>query len=241
MRPRYDCAIHPPETDVLKRLICCVLLLSGAAHAEGPPKWIEGKHYQVLSPAQPTATPGKVEVLDVFSYACPACNMFQPTLDKLVKALPPQAQMAYLPASFNPQEDWVVFQRAFLAANELGVAQKSHDAMYDAVWKTHTLATVDPLTSRLVPQDRMPKIEDIARFYTQYGIKESDFIAMANSFSIDAKMRESDNAVQAHQVLSTPTLVVNGKYVVTPSTAGGWQQTIDLVLYLVDKEKGSVR
>lgn len=228
---------------MLKRLICCLLALAwtGAARAEGPVKWIEGKHYQRLQPAQPTATPGKVEVLDVFSYACPACNAFQPTLGQLTKALPPQAQMAYLPASFNPQEDWPVFQRAFLAAQELGVAQKSHDAMYDAVWKTRSLATVDPLTGRLVPQERMPKIEDVAKFYTQYGVKAADFVAMANSFTVDSRMREADAALQAHQVLSTPTLIVNGKYLVTPSTAGGYPQTIELVLYLVDKEKSNLK
>jgi thiol:disulfide interchange protein DsbA len=227
---------------VLKRLICCVLLLAWAgAAAAAPVKWVEGRNYQRLQPAQPTATPGKVEVLDVFSYACPACNAFQPTLDKLVKALPPQAQMAWLPASFNPQEDWVVFQRAFLAANELGVAQKSHDAMYEAVWGSKaTLAILDPASHRLLPQGRLPGIEDVARFYTQYGVKESDFLAMANSFGIEAKMRESDAALQAHQVMSTPTIVVNGKYLVTPSAAGGWQETIDLVLYLVDLEKNSV-
>jgi len=228
---------------VLKRLICCFLMLAtaGAASAADSARWVEGKNYQRLPQPQPTSTPGKVEVLDVFSYGCPACNMFQPTLDKLVKALPPQAQMAYLPASFNPQEDWVVFQRAFLAAQELGVAQKSHDAMYEAVWTKGTLATMNPVTHGLKPQDQMPTIEDIARFYAQYGVKESDFVAMAKSFTVDSRMREADAAVQAHMVMSTPTLIVNGKYLVTPSTAGGLQQTIDLVLYLVDREKGNVR
>lgn len=228
---------------MLNRLICSFLLLAwaGTAGAAAPARWVEGQNYQRLPTPQPTATPGKVEVLDVFSYGCPACNQFQPTLDKLIKALPPQAQMAYLPASFNPQEDWVVFQRAFLAAQELGVAQKSHDAMYEAVWSKGTLATMNPVTRGLKPQDQMPTIEDIARFYTQYGVKESDFIAMAKSFTIDARMREADAAVQAHMVMSTPTLIVNGKYLVTPQTAGGYQQTIDLVLYLVDKEKGNVK
>ena len=228
---------------MLKRLLCSFLMLAwaGAAGAAMPARWIEGQHYQRLAVPQPTSTPGKVEVLDVFSYACPACNLFQPTLDELVKALPPQAQMAYLPASFNPQEDWVVFQRGFLAAQELGVAQKSHDAMYEAVWTKRTLQTVDPATNHLVPQDRMPRIEDLAKFYTRYGVNEKTFLGMANSFSIDAKMREADASLQAHQVLSTPTLIVNGKYLLTPSTAGGWQQTINLVLYLVDKEKGNLK
>lgn len=225
---------------MLKRLVCSVLLFAGCglAQAQGPVKWVEGTHYQRLAQPQPTSTPGKIEVLDVFSYACPACNRFQPTLDKLVKALPPQAQMAYLPASFNPSEDWPVFQRAFLAAQQLGVAEKSHDAMYDAVWGKGTLAIVDQATGHLIPQDQQPKIEDVARFYAAYGVKPADFVAMAKSFTIDNEMRAADASLMAHQVMSTPTIIVNGKYLVTPQTAGGYDQTVDLVLFLVNKEKG---
>jgi len=223
---------------MFKRFVVGVALFacSAMAAAQGPLKWVEGTHYYRLQPAQPTSTPGKIEVLDVFSYACPACNAFQPTLDKLKAALPAGAQMAFLPASFNPAEDWPVFQRGFLAAQSLGVAEKSHDAMYDAVWgKAGSLAIVDRGTGHLLPQ--LPTIEDLAKFYVAYGVKPADFLAAANSFTIDMQMRSADTQMQGEQVVSTPTLIVNGKYRVTPSAAGGYQQTIDLVLYLIAKEK----
>ena len=225
---------------MFKRLIAALTLLScaGAVSAQAPAKWIEGKNYFVLQPAQPTSTPGKIEVLDVFSYACPACNAFQPTLDKLKAGLPPGAQMAYLPAAFNTNEDWPVFQRAFLAAQELGVSEKSHDAMYDAVWgKTGTLPIVNKITGGLLPKASQPTIEDVAKFYVPYGVKPQDFLAMANSFTVDSKIRQSDAQMLADQVDSTPTLIVNGKYRVTPNAAGGYEQTIELVYYLVAKEK----
>jgi len=57
------------------------------AGAAAPAQWVEGANYFRLQPAQATSTPGRIEVLDVFSYACPACNSFQPTLDKLKAAL----------------------------------------------------------------------------------------------------------------------------------------------------------
>jgi protein dithiol oxidoreductase (disulfide-forming) len=226
---------------VLKRLLCCLTLLAcGSAAAQGGSPWVEGKNYFRLEPAQPTSTPGKVEVLDVFSYACPACNAFQPTLDKLIAGLPSGVQMAYLPASFNPQEDWPVFQRAFLAAQNLGVAQKSHDAMYDAVWRSGSLAILDksdPGHEHLLPKDRQPTIEDVAKFYSRYGVKPEDFLAMARSFTVEAQIKRSDQALIDYGVDQTPTLVVNGKYRLTPSSAGGLQQTIDLVHYLVAKEQ----
>jgi thiol:disulfide interchange protein DsbA len=227
---------------MFKRLIASAVLsalslLSATAAAQGPVKWIEGIHYFRLQPAQPTSTPGKVEVLDVFSYACPACNAFEPTFDKLKAALPAGAQIAYLPAAFNPQEDWPVFQRAFLAAENLGVVEKTHDAMYDAVWGKNTLAIIDA-NHHLLPQAQQPTIDDVAKFYAGYGIKPADFVAMANSFTIASKIRGADAQLLAEQVDSTPTIIVNGKYRVTPRSAGGYQQVIDVVLYLIQREQG---
>jgi len=225
---------------MLKRFIVVLALFAyaGAAGAQDGGKWVEGKNYFRLPQAQSTSTPGKIEVLDVFSYACPACNAFQPTLDKLKAALPPEARMAYLPAAFNPSEDWPVFQRAFLAARELNVSEKSHDAMYDAVWgKNSTLAITNKVSGGLLPQPQQPTIEDIAKFYTAYGVKPEDFLAMANSFTVDSQIRQSEAQMLADQVDSTPTLIVNGKYRVTPGAAGGYPQTVELVLYLVAKEK----
>jgi thiol:disulfide interchange protein DsbA len=222
------------------RIVCCVALLAGCgvAAAQGPAQWVEGTHYFRLQPPQPTSTPGKIEVLDVFSYACPACNSFQPTLDKLKAALPSGAEMAYLPAGFNPSEDWPVFQRAFLAAESLGVAERSHDAMYDAVWAKGSLAVIDPTTHRPLPRARQPTLEDVAKFYAGYGVKEDAFLATAKSFSVDTDIKRCDARIRELEVDGTPTLIVNGKYRLTPQSAGGYPQTIGLVLYLVAREQG---
>jgi len=213
--------------------------LCGFAVAAGAGSWSEGEHYFRVHPEQPTSTPGKVEVLEVFSYACPACNQFEPTLNRLRASLPQQAKVAFLCASFNPGEDWPVFQRAYLAAKLLGVAETSHDAMYDAVWGAGSLALVEKSTHRWLPRDQQPTISDIARFYTAYGIKEEAFLKMANSFPVDVQMRRSDAKIRDLEVDSTPTIIVNGKYRLTPNTAGGLEQTIQLVLYLVSLEMGA--
>lgn len=224
---------------MLKRFVVVLALFAfaGTAAAQGGGKWVEGKNYFRVEPAQPVSTPGKIEVLDVFSYACPACNAFQPTLDKLKAALPPEAKMAYLSAAFNTSEDWPVFQRAFLAAQSLDVAEKSHDAMYDAVWGKGTLAITDKTTGHLLPKSDQPTIEDVAKFYVAYGVKPEDFLAVAKSFTVEAQIKRSDSEMLSYQVDSTPTLIVNGKYRVTPTSAGGAAQTIELVQYLVAKEK----
>jgi len=210
----------------------------GVAAAQSSTQWTEGTNYFRVPSTEATSTPGKIEVLEVFSYACPACNQFQPTLNKLKAALPPEAKMAFLPAGFNPGEDWPVFQRAFLAAQVLGVAEKSHDAMYDAVWGAGSLSVIDKGTRRLLPRAKQPTLEDLAKFYSRYGVSQDKFLATANSFTVESQLKRCDDQIARDQVDSTPTLIVAGKYRLTPGSAGSYEQIIPLVLYLVAKEKG---
>jgi thiol:disulfide interchange protein DsbA len=211
-------------------------LSSFAAHAQpvAGDNWEAGKNYFLIDPPQPTTTGDKIEVTEVFSYGCPACNFVHPSIDKLAKALPPNAAMNYVPAAFNPAEDWPMFQRAYLTAKALGIAEKSHDAMFDAVWKSGELATMDKATNRL--KSPMPSLEDAAKFYAQYGVKPADFVATANSFTINTRMKQADAYVKACGVESTPSIIVNGKYRLTPQTAGSWDKVEPLVLFLIHKE-----
>jgi protein dithiol oxidoreductase (disulfide-forming) len=199
-------------------------------------KWVEGKNYHLIDPVQPTSHPGKIEVTEVFSYACPACNAFHSTADQIEHSLPAGAVMNYVPASFRPDENWPLFQRAFYTAQALGVVGKTHDAMFDAVWVSGDLATYDLKAGKPKPHDAWPTIDDVAKFYAKYGADPKEFVGIANSFSINTKMKQADDLIKAYAVGSTPTIVVNGKYRFDPSDAGGYPQTIELTQWLISKE-----
>ena len=164
----------------------------------------------VIVPAQTTSVPaGKVEVTEVFSYACPACDHFYPVADRLAAALPPEAVMDYVPASFVPTEDWPMFQRAYYTAQILGFDKRTHDAMFDAVWKSGELAVVDPNTNQL--KKPAPSIEDAAKFYARTtGVQPQAFVSAAQSFGVDVKIRQAEQFIRACGVDRTPTIIVNG-------------------------------
>ncbi len=199
-------------------------------------RWVEGRNYVVLKPAQHTNVPaGKVEVLEVFSYGCPYCNRFQPVIERLKKSLPPNAQMSYLPASFSVAEDWPTFQRAYLTAQTLGIADRAHQAIYDAVWKTGELAIFAPGTNQL--KSPLPSLEDVARCYGRItGVKPEDFLLAARSFSVDFKVKAADKQVIAMEIPSTPCIVVNGKYRISMDSVRSPEDVIDLVNTLVARE-----
>jgi len=199
-------------------------------------KWVEGKNYFLIDPAQPTSHPGKIEVTEVFSYGCPACNGFHSTAEQIARNLPPNAVMNYLAASFRPDENWPMYQRAFYAAQALGLVDKTHDAMFDAVWKSGELSTYNLKSSGLKPHSAWPTIEDAAKFYAKYGVDPQEFVGVANSFTVNTRMKRADDLMKAYGVESTPTMVINGKYRFTASSAGGYAQSIELTQWLVAKE-----
>jgi thiol:disulfide interchange protein DsbA len=209
---------------MLKRL---GLLLAGlvatstvfAADAAAPATWEAGKNYFLVDPPQPTASGDKVEVLEVFSYACPHCAHFQPTAEEIRKSLPAGAVFVYMPAVFNPS--WEPYARAYYTAESLGVLDQTHQELFDALHRDH------------LP---MRTIDDLATFYAEHGVDKAKFIAMSGSFEVESKLQRASQIVKADGVDGTPSIIVNGKYRVTGVSAGGYPQMVQVVDFLVQKE-----
>jgi thiol:disulfide interchange protein DsbA len=226
----------PPENPMLKRASVLLLGLAFAHLAPAADDVFEsGKQYFPVEPAQPVSNPGKAEVVEVFSYACPACNLFQPGMQKLKAALGANTDFVYVPAAFRADEDWPVFQRAYYTAQALGIVDKSHDAMFDAIWKDDGPLRISDATTHK-PVKTMPTIDDVAKFFTKFGVKAEDAVGVANSFAINTKMKRADAMLKAYGVESTPTLIVNGKYRLTAQSAGSVDKVVLLVKFLIAKD-----
>ncbi len=197
-----------------------ILFASFAAAADAP-KWEAGKHYAVIDPPAPTGTGSKVEVLEVFSYACPHCGHFQPQADQLKAGLPKNAEFTLMPADFQPI--WLVFARAFYAAKSMGVLDKTHQATFDALYRDHV-----PLRS----------LEQIADYYAGLGVDKQTFLSTAQSFVVEGQLEQIRGREMAYGVESTPTLIVNGKYRVSANTelGIGFDQMVEITQYLVAQE-----
>jgi thiol:disulfide interchange protein DsbA len=212
---------------VLAFCVALTVLLSPEAHAARA--FVEGTDYTLIVPAHATSVPkGKVEVMEVFSYACIACNGFQPIMAQVKNGLPANAQLVLLPASFIPSEDWPVFQRAYFTAQALGISERTHQAMFDAIWKTGELS---------IGKKPQPTIQDVARWYARTaGIKADKFLAVAGSAGIDAKMKAADAQIKAMHVPGTPDIVINGKYRLEFNSLQSVDEIGELVRFLVAKE-----
>jgi protein dithiol oxidoreductase (disulfide-forming) len=228
--------MHMNRTLRSASLALCLLAVSGLAWCAQGTQFHEGQHYVTLPVKQVTqVAPGKVEVAEVFSYGCPACNQFQPTMARIRAALPRNAELAFVHASWIESESWPLFQRAYLAARALGIAEKSHEAMFAAVWGANgPLAIVDARTSKL--KKPQPTIQDVARFHAQRGdCTEAEFLAAAKSFTVTSRMKQSDELIKRYMAPSTPCLVIGGSYRIEMDSVNSEAELIALVRYLVQK------
>lgn len=215
-------------------LTVALLLIGTVANAQAPAEWVAGRHYFLVSgPQQVSVAPGKIEVTEAFSYGCPACNTFYPLMERLRATLPTNAQVVYLHASFNTAEQWPMFQRAFYTAEVLKVAEPAHKAMFESIWKGGELALRDSKTNK----PKKPTLETAAAFYKRVaGVDPAKFLSVSKGYSVETKVKRAEKLLRDYGVESTPTIVVNGRYRLTVTSAGGEQQFIQLVNWLVAKE-----
>lgn len=205
---------------MLKRFAAVLLgtMFVVACNAQ-PVPFQEGTHYFKVEPAQPTNTPGKVEVVEVFSYACIHCAHFEPIVAAWKKKMPAQASFSYLPAIFNPS--WETFARAFYAAEVLGILGKTHQPTFDAIF---------------VQKKPMQDMDQIAAFLSGYGKSADEIKKAMNSFAVEMKINRAKKQVIAYQVDGTPSVIVAGKWRVTGGSAGSADNVFKVVDYLVGLE-----
>lgn len=203
-------------------LALLALTLPVMVHAADAPKWVEGENYHVIEPALPTSNPDKVEVVEVFSYACPHCAHFQPTADKLKASLPKGVVWEYKPAVFH--QSWQPFARAFLAAKSMGILDKTHEALFKAIHED---------------RKQFRSLQDLGQFYADFGVDPGAFVSTAESFIVTNQMREDMAWERKAGIRGTPSIIVNGKYVLGPNSAGGFEQMAELTQWLVQRELAS--
>jgi thiol:disulfide interchange protein DsbA len=182
--------------------------------------YISGQHYEEINPAYETGNKEQVVVYEFFGYKCPHCAHFQPFVKPWHKKLPKHVKFVRIPVVF--QRGWDILAKAYYTAEAMGIAEKTHQAMFDALHKEHK---------------RFNTMEDIADWYaSEFSVDKDAFLSTANSFMIDSKIRQSNSLMQKMKVTSTPTLIINGKYKPNVKVLGNNAAVMSLTSYLTEQE-----
>ena len=205
----------------LPTLLIILCYAIGAAQAQEPVP-TAGKDYIEIPNGSPLeAADGKVVVEEFFNYICPACYSFEPEFSSWTSKLPDYVKLVHIPAAFRA--DFTQYARAYYAAEMFGVAEESHWKVYDAIHRTHDLPA----------EGDRPNDERIAEFYAGFGVDSEKFLAAMQSFGVDLKVRRATEHMQQCRVTGTPSIVINGRYLVRGATYADMLRTAS---YLIEKE-----
>lgn len=189
------------------------------------PALVAGTDYVEIQGGQPfDPLDGKIEVVEVFGYVCPACNAFQSSVRSWKAKLPADVRVTYVPAMFGP--DWTPYAHAFYAAESLGLVDKTHDAVYDAIHSKKSLPG----------EGDKPTAAPIAAFYSQYGVSAEQFTNAMDSFAINGKLNKAKQFAIRSQISGTPSLIVDGKYLVKGRS---WDDMLRIADQLIAQERAA--
>lgn len=192
------------------------LLCASYAHAEA----MAGRDFKLLNPPQPTSSGKKIEVLEFFFYGCSHCYHLHPLISAWEKNKPKDVELQYVPVIFN--ESWEPMARTFYALEALGQRKQLHDALFDA-WNVQNVDLRDEAR--------------ITEFVAKHGVDGKRFGAAYNSFSLQSKIARSNQMVQSYHVMGTPTIAVDGKYIITGLQPEDTIRVLDEVIKIARKER----
>jgi len=172
------------------------MMASGAVLAQAPNQYVD------VNPPQ-TTEPGKIEVLEFFSYGCPHCAIVEPMVADWKKSLPSDVVMYSVPVAFNAAMK--PLQKLFYAL--------------EAIDRTD----LHPKVFEVIHQDkkRIFTQEAIVDWADSQGIAPAKLKAAMDSFGVNSKVQRADQLAKGYAIQGTPSLTVNGRYLTSPSEAGG--------------------
>ena len=184
-----------------------------------------GVNFKATNEVIPTNSGNKIEVIELFWYGCIHCYTLDPYIDKWADKLPKDVVFKRVPAI--PRKNWTPGARAYYALETLDLDHKLHEKLFKAIHIERTLN----------PTDQKGLIKWIAtKGKLDLAVVDSAF----NSFSMNSKLSRSFKMFKSAGATGVPSIIIDGRYLTSSTMAGGEQNTINLINYIIEnirKEK----
>ena len=199
--------------------VVCTLLTPGITAAQSE------QGYRKIQPARPLEESTKlVEVVDVFWYGCPHCYQFLPYIESWRRDAPDDVSMKRLPAIFR--DSWEPHARAYFTAVQLGFIEELHVPVFKAIHGERRSLNTQA---------------ELRRFFVEFGVDADQFDESYSSFSVEAKVQTSHQMPRRWGVQGTPSVIVNGRYLLSGSTAGNYETLVAIGRQLVEQERARLQ
>jgi thiol:disulfide interchange protein DsbA len=169
-----------------------------------------------VNPPQPTETGNKVEVLEIFSYACPHCNELEPKINEWVKHLPPNVVYRRMPAVFR--DSWLPLAKTFYALEAIGETAKLHEKVFAAIHHENV---------------NLAEESTLFAWVEKQGVDAKKFTAAFNSFGVQSKVQRAIQLSKSYGITGVPSVIVDGKVLTSPSMTGSHESFFPVLNDLV--------
>lgn len=203
----------------MKKILSTLLLLLSthamAGAAEAP---TTGNQFDAVAQVIPTDNPAKIEVLEIFWYGCIHCYQMEAPLNAWVKKLPSDVYFKRIPGL--PNASWAPMAKTFYALETLGIAEKLHTPLFEAIHKQKTLN----------PTDEKGAIEWVTK---QSGLDKLKVEQAFKSFTINTNLNRAAQIFKASGATGVPSLIIDGKFITSSTMSGGNKEAIDVANYII--------
>lgn len=182
---------------------------------------VEGEDWRAITPPQPGDAPGKIEVLEFFSYGCPHCGSLNPLLKQWQSTLPEDVALRRVPITFGRQA-WANLARLFYALESLEVLERLDQAVFTALHDQHVKLYTEPA---------------ILEWLGDKAIDTQRFTDAFNSFDVQTKIGRADYLAGRYQIDAVPTIAVAGRYAVLGHKAKGMPDLLAIANQLIDRAR----
>lgn len=200
-----------------------------------PTTFEEGKHYQKL-PAKITTSPviqqfiaedpGKIQVIEFFSYACAWCQRLHPVIDQWVDTKPQNVVFYRFPVIFHP--GWDKLAKAYYMVDQLGKTRDLDREFFLAIQQNNVNLSDEKL---------------LKDFFVHHGISSEKYDELFNSFAVLRAYKKGTEINEAYQVTLSPILIINapsGSYLLLASMAGSEKAVMDILQEIIKRESPSI-
>lgn len=184
------------------------------AWAQGQP--VEGKHYQRVKQVQPIKG-----VIEFFWYGCPGCRALEPALHQWLATKPASVEFKRVHAVIR--EVSKSHQRIFFTLEAMGAGEPIHARLFNAIQTEGR---------------ELQTLPEIQAFVATLGLDAAKFASLYQSFTVQTRCQQAVTLMKNLELSGVPNLLVNGRYITSPSMAGGTTEAMRVVDHLLSLPQG---
>lgn len=156
-----------------------------------------------INPPQPVENDGKVEVLEFFAYGCIHCANLEPSLEAWAKKQPPDVKFRRIPSPVAIMGiDSTVL---YYSLEALGQIERLHPKIFEAI-HLEKVTLGNPAV--------------LNKWLEKNGVDPKKYEEAQKSFSVVTKAKRAVKMVEDYRINATPTMVVNGRFLLEQGTTG---------------------